>query len=60
MTETRILKEKIATEEEINAIKEKISIEINEAVKFAEESPLPDASELYEDNYTQKDYPFLT
>jgi pyruvate dehydrogenase E1 component subunit alpha len=60
MTETRILKEKIATEEEINAIKEKISIEIDEAVKFAEESPLPDASELYEDNYTQKDYPYLT
>ncbi|MFT5167958.1 MAG: pyruvate dehydrogenase E1 component alpha subunit [Saprospiraceae bacterium] len=60
MTEVKILSEKIATEEEINAIKEKIRLEIEEAVKFAEESPLPDASELYEDNYMQKDYPYLT
>ena len=54
------LTEKIATEDEIKAIKDKIKIEIDEAVKFAEESPLPDPSELYTDNYVQEDYPFLT
>lgn len=57
--EAKILKEKIATEAEIKAIKDKIKVEIDEAVKFAEESPLPDPAELYDDNYTQADYPFL-
>ena len=60
MTEFKILTEKIAGEDEIKAIKEKIKIEIDEAVKFAEESPLPDPSELYNDNYVQDDYPYLT
>ena len=60
LTELKILNDKIATEEEIKVIKEKIKIEIDEAIKFAEESPLPDPSELYTDNYLQEDYPFLT
>ncbi len=60
LTELKILTEKIANEDEIKAIKEKIKIEIDEAVKFAEESPLPDPSELYKDNYVQDDYPYLT
>jgi pyruvate dehydrogenase E1 component alpha subunit len=60
MTESKILKDKIATEDEISAIKLKIKEEIAEAVKFAEESPYPDPSELYSDNYVQDDYPFLT
>ena len=60
LTELKILKNKIASEDEIKAIKEKIKIEIDEAVKFAEESPLPDPSELYNDNYVQDDYPYLT
>ncbi|PHN05241.1 pyruvate dehydrogenase (acetyl-transferring) E1 component subunit alpha [Flavilitoribacter nigricans] len=58
-TEAKILKEGIATEEEIKEIKAKIKKEIDEAVKFAEESDYPDASELYTDNYVQKDYPFI-
>ena len=60
MTETKILKEKIASEKEIQAIKDLIKAEIDEAIKFAESSPLPDPSELYSDNYLQEDYPFLT
>ena len=60
MTETKILEDKIATKEEIDAIKDAIKAEIAEAVKFAEESPLPDPKELYTDNYLQEDYPFLT
>lgn len=58
-TEAKILKEKIATEDEVKAIKAKIKKEVDEAVKFAEASDYPDASELYTDNYTQEDYPFI-
>ncbi len=59
VTEQKILDKKLATKEEIKAIKDKIKAEINEAVRFAEESNYPDPSELYTDNYVQKDYPFL-
>lgn len=58
--EERILKSKVATREEIDAIQARISQEIDDAVAFAEESPFPDPSELYDDNYVQKDYPYLT
>lgn len=60
MTEAKILKDKIASADEIAEIKAAIKAEIDEAVKFAEESPLPDGDDLYDDNYIQKDYPFLT
>lgn len=60
MTEATILDNKIATEAEIKAIKEAIKKEIDEAVKFAEASDYPSADALYEDNYMQEDYPFLT
>ena len=33
--------------------------EVNESVEFAENSPYPEAKELYEDVYTQKDYPYI-
>ncbi len=59
VTEKRILEGKIATEEEIKAVKDKIKNIVAEAVEFAESSPFPDASELYTDNYVQEDYPFL-
>ncbi len=59
MTEAQILKDKIATAEEIAAIKDMIKKEIDAAVKFAEESPYPDPADLFEDNYTQEDYPFI-
>ena len=58
-TEEKILKNKIASETEIQAIKDKIKVEIDEATTFAEESPLPDPSELYTDNYVDTDYPFM-
>ncbi len=60
ITEKTILENSIASEAEIKAIKEKIKVEIAEAVKFAEESPLPTADQLYTDNYVQENYPFLT
>ncbi|MEL7219740.1 MAG: pyruvate dehydrogenase (acetyl-transferring) E1 component subunit alpha [Bacteroidota bacterium] len=60
ITEKVILDNKLATVEEIDAIKASVKEEIDEAYRFAEESPLPDPSELYTDNYLQEDYPFLT
>lgn len=59
ITERNILDNGIATEEELKAIKDSIKIEIDEAVAFAEASSYPDPSALYEDNYKQKDYPFI-
>jgi len=59
VTEKRILENKMATEADIKAIKDKVKNLINEAVEFAENSDYPDGSGLYEDNYVQKDYPYL-
>lgn len=59
ITERTILDNKIATEDELKEIENKIKEEIKAAVKFAEESDYPDPSELYTDNYLQEDYPFI-
>ncbi len=59
MIEEATLKESLATEEDLKAIQDKIKQEIADAVRFAEESEFPDPSELWEDNYVQKDYPFI-
>lgn len=59
VTEKRILEKKLATEAEIKAIKDKVKQLVEASVKFAEESDFPDGAALYEDNYIQKDYPFL-
>ena len=40
-------------------IQEWVKNEVAESVKFAEDSPYPEASELYEDIYMQKDYPYI-
>ncbi len=54
-----ILKNGWATEEELDEIDNKIKDLVAESVKFAEESPYPEASELYTDIYTEKDYPYI-
>ncbi len=59
MTESRILELGLADDAEIKSIKDSIKAEIEEAVAFAEAGEYPDPSELYEDNYVQKDYPFI-
>ncbi len=59
VTHSRLIKDKLASEEEIEAINLKITHEIDACVQFAEESPFPDPSEIYSDNYVQEDYPFL-
>lgn len=47
------------SEQDIEAINERVKAQVEEAVKFAEESPLPDDSEVYKDVYAQEDYPFI-
>lgn len=48
------------TETEIEVINERVRNEVEESVKFAEESPWPDDDELLKDVYVQQDYPFIT
>jgi pyruvate dehydrogenase E1 component alpha subunit len=60
VVEQKILKDKIASQKEVDEIKKSIVDEINTAYKFADESDYPDGSELYSENYVQEDYPFLT
>ena len=55
-----ILDNKFATDEELLAMDKAHKATVAEAVKFAEESPFPDTSELYKDVYLQEDYPYLT
>lgn len=57
--EEMIKENEILTEGQIQQIQDKIAAEIEEATTFAEESPWPDASELYSDNYVQADYPYM-
>jgi pyruvate dehydrogenase E1 component alpha subunit len=59
LTEEKIVENKIATQAEVDKIKNAINQEIEDALKFAEESDYPLGSELYDDNYVQEDYPFI-
>ena len=54
-----LLDNKWMTADEIKALEKEVKVKVEEAVKFAEESPLPEPHELYEDVYTQEDYPFV-
>lgn len=57
-TKATILKKKYAKESWFEEVEAEVKRIVDEAVKFAEESPFPDASELYKDVYAQADYPF--
>ena len=54
-----LLSNKLASEDEIETINKKIADIVEDSVKFAEESPYPDPSELYKDVYMQDDYPYI-
>ena len=54
-----ILDSQFATEAELKAIDDKITLIVDASVKFAEESPLPDDSEVYKDVYIDQNYPFI-
>lgn len=59
MCKDRILTNGIATEAELEEIDNKVKAKVEEAVKFAEESPYPKPETAFDDIYVQSDYPFL-
>jgi pyruvate dehydrogenase E1 component alpha subunit len=54
-----ILDSKFAKEEELNAIDKRVEGIVTQSVKFAEESPWPDDSEVLKDVYVDQNYPFI-
>ena len=44
---------------EIEAISDWVKKEVEESIKFAENSPYPEGSELYDDVYKEPNYPFI-
>jgi pyruvate dehydrogenase E1 component alpha subunit len=54
-----ILTNNFATESELKAIDDKIAVIVDASVKFAEESPWPDDSEVLKDVYIDQAYPFI-
>jgi len=57
--ENAFKEEGLLSETRVLEIQDMIKDEIEDAVAFAEESPWPDPSELYTDNYVEDDYPFM-
>ncbi len=55
-----ILENNFATQEEINAINQRVDGIVDESVKFAESSAWPDDSEVLKDVYMDQNYPFIT
>jgi len=56
----RIIQEnKWLSAKELEAIDLWVKTEVEESVTFAENSPYPEAHELYEDVYVQTDYPYI-
>lgn len=53
-----ILTKKYATQQEIDAINKRVNDTVEASVKFAEESPWPDDSEVLKDVYLDKNYQF--
>ena len=54
-----LLKEKYATEEDIKEMGKNVKARVAECEKFAEESPFPETSVMYDVVYDQEDYPFI-
>ncbi len=53
-----ILKNKLATQEALEALNDKVEQQMKEVVAFAEASSFPAAQEAYKHVYVQEDYPF--
>lgn len=58
-TKATILKKKYASEKALEEMEDKIIEDVKASVEFAENSPLPDPSELFKDVYVEDDYPFI-
>ena len=55
----RIKENKIASDEEIAQINQRVEEAVAESVKFAEESPWPAEDEVLKDVYVDQNYPFI-
>ena len=58
-TKAAIVENKYADDAWFAEVDAEIKKIVDDSVKFAEESPYPDASEIYKDVYVQEDYPFI-
>lgn len=54
-----ILTNKLATQKDLDAIDQKVNAQVEESVKFAEDSNYPDPGEAFKDVYVQTDYPYI-
>ncbi len=56
----KIYENKWATEQEIKAIDDRVKERVTECEKFADESPYPKKSMMFDAVYEQEDYPFIS
>ena len=59
-TKEKLINDLHISEEEIEKIHERVKEQVDESIRFAEESPWPDDDELLKDVYAEDDYPFIT
>jgi pyruvate dehydrogenase E1 component alpha subunit len=55
----KILKNNLATQDDLNEINKRVKEIVDESVQFAEESPYPAPEDVYKDVYAEEDYPFI-
>lgn len=58
-TKSTIIARNFATEAELETMEENIIKEVEASVEFAENSPYPDAADLFKDVYVENDYPYV-
>ena len=58
-TLAKLKKNFAVSDEEIEKINDRVKHEVEEAVKFADESPYPDDNEVLKDVYAEDEYPFI-
>ena len=59
-TKMYVLEHDLVPQSALDEIDDEVKAEVLAAVEFAEKSPLPDVSTMYEDVYVQEDYPFIS
>ncbi len=55
-----LIQENLISNEELDVLDMEVKAEVAASVTFADESPFPPLEAIYEDVYTQEDFPFLT
>ena len=55
-----IIEHKLSSNDALDTIDEEVNAQVLASVEFAENSPFPDLETIYQDIYTQSDYPFTT